>query len=35
LWTQMSFPTLTNDADVGKVPRTLLDHLADLLCYAA
>lgn len=35
LWTQMSFPMLANDADVGKVPRTLLDHLADLLCYAA
>ena len=35
LWTQMRFPTLANDADVGKVPRALLDHLTDLLCYAA
>lgn len=35
LWTQMRFPMLANDADSGKVQRTLLDHLANLLCYAA
>jgi hypothetical protein len=35
LWTQATFPTFPCDADVEKVPRALLDHLADLLCYAA
>lgn len=35
LWTQTTFPTSPGDTDVGKVPRALLDHLADLLCYAA
>jgi hypothetical protein len=35
LWTHMAFPTSPCDADVEKVPRTLLNHLADLLCYAA
>jgi hypothetical protein len=35
LWTQMSFPTLPGNAEVEKVPRALLDHLASLLCYAA
>jgi hypothetical protein len=35
LWTQATFPTFPCDADVKKVPRALLDHLADLLCYAA
>lgn len=35
LWTQMTFPTSHGDADVEKIPRALLDHLAELLCYAA
>jgi hypothetical protein len=30
-----TFPTSARDPDVQKVPRALLDHLADLLCYAA
>ena len=35
LWTQSTFPTSPRDRDVEKVPRALLTHLADLLCYAA
>jgi hypothetical protein len=35
LWTQTTFPPSCGDPDVEKVPRALLDHLADLLCYAA
>ena len=35
LWTQTTFPTSLGYSDVDKVPRTLLAHLADLLCYAA
>jgi hypothetical protein len=35
LWTQTTFPTSPFDADVEKVPRALLTHLAHLLCYAA
>jgi DDE superfamily endonuclease len=35
LWTQVTFPTSLWNADVEKVPRALLNHLADLLCYAA
>jgi hypothetical protein len=35
LWSHTTFPTSLYDADVEKVPRALLTHLADLLCYAA
>lgn len=35
LWARATFPTSPDEADVEKVPRALLDHLADLLCYAA
>jgi hypothetical protein len=35
LWTQTTFPTSPSNVDVEKVPRALLAHLADLLCYAA
>ena len=35
LWTQMTFPTSPCEANVEKVPRALLNHLAELLCYAA
>jgi hypothetical protein len=35
LWTQITFPTSPYQADGEKVPRALLNHLADLLCYAA
>jgi hypothetical protein len=35
LWTQSTFPTSSRDSDIEKVPRALLMHLADLLCYAA
>jgi phosphoglycerol transferase MdoB-like AlkP superfamily enzyme len=35
LWTQMRFPTLPYTADPAKVPQALLDHLTNLLCYAA
>ena len=34
LWTQTTFPTSLRNS-VEKVPRALLTHLADLLCYAA
>lgn len=34
-WAQMTFPTSSADADLVKVPRTLVDHLSELLCYAA
>jgi hypothetical protein len=35
LWTQTTFPTSPREPDIEKVPRALLTHLADLLCYAA
>ncbi len=35
LWTQATFPPSPCDAEIEKVPRALLDHLAGLLCYAA
>jgi hypothetical protein len=35
LWTQATFPPSPCDPNIEKVPRALLDHLADLLCYAA
>jgi hypothetical protein len=35
LWTQTTFPTSLFLPDVEKVPRTLLDHMSNLLCYAA
>jgi hypothetical protein len=35
LWIQSTFPTSLGNADIDKVPRALLTHLADLLCYAA
>jgi len=35
LWTQTTFPTSPGTGEVENVPRALLDHLADLLCYAA
>lgn len=35
LWTQTTFPTSLWNADTEKVPRALLTHLTDLLCYAA
>jgi hypothetical protein len=35
LWTQATFPTSSRQNDSEKVPRALLDHLAELLCYAA
>jgi hypothetical protein len=35
LWTQSTFPTSPGHSDIEKVPRALLTHLADLLCYAA
>jgi hypothetical protein len=35
LWMQTTFPTSLWNSDVEKVPRALLTHLADLLCYAA
>jgi hypothetical protein len=35
LWTQMTFPTSPREADVEQVPRALLEHLANLLCYVA
>jgi hypothetical protein len=35
LWARTTFPTSPADLDLVKVPRTVLDHLRDLLCYAA
>ena len=35
LWSHTTFPTSPADADLVKVPRVLVDHLCDLLCYAA
>lgn len=35
LWAQMTFPTSPSDAELVKVPRVLVEHLHDLLCYAA
>jgi hypothetical protein len=35
LWTQITFPTSPCTQDLVKVPRALIDHLTDLLCYAA
>jgi hypothetical protein len=35
LWTGTTFSISPCDAEVEKVPRALLDHLVDLLCYAA
>lgn len=35
LWTQTTFPTSLFLPDVENVPRTLLDHMSNLLCYAA
>jgi hypothetical protein len=35
LWTQTTFSTSPSSSDVEKVPRALLTHLANLLCYAA
>jgi hypothetical protein len=35
LWAALIFPTSPLTDDPGKIPGTLLDHLCDLLCYAA
>ncbi len=35
LWTEATFQTLPVESDLVNIPRTLLNHLADLLCYAA
>ncbi len=35
LWSHTTFPTSPTDADLVKVPAALVDHLRDLLCYAA
>jgi hypothetical protein len=35
LWTQMIYPTSRYAPDLVKVPRAVVDHLTDLLCYAA
>jgi hypothetical protein len=35
LWAQMPFGMSPPDGDVQKVPRALVDHLCELLCYAA
>jgi DDE superfamily endonuclease len=35
LWTHLRFPTSPGTVDPAKVPRALLEHLTDLLCYAA
>ena len=35
LWTGATFPTSLAESDLVNIPRTLIDHLADLLCYAA
>jgi DDE superfamily endonuclease len=34
-WTHLPFPTSPYTSDLIKVPRVLLEHLTDLLCYAA
>lgn len=35
LWAHTTFPTSPSDADLVKVPRALVEHLHDLLCFAA
>ncbi len=35
LWTHLAFPTLPYAPGLAKVSQALLDHLTDLLCYAA
>jgi len=35
LWQAMTFHTSPSDADVAKVPRTLLKRFTEALCYAA
>lgn len=35
LWTEATFHTLPTDSDLVNIPRALINHLADLLCYAA
>jgi hypothetical protein len=35
LWTHLRFPTSPYAPDLVKVPSALLEHLTDLLCYAA
>lgn len=35
LWTHITFPTSPCAPDLVKVPQALVDHLTDLLCYAA
>ena len=35
LWTRTTFRGLPHEADCVKMPRAFLDHLTDLLCYAA
>jgi len=35
LWTHSAFPTSPYTPGLVKVPQALLDHLTDLLCYAA
>jgi hypothetical protein len=35
LWTHLRFLTSPYATDPVKVPRALLEHLTDLLCYAA
>lgn len=35
LWAHMCFCMSPRDPDIPKVPRVLVDRLADLLCYAA
>lgn len=35
LWAQMTFATSPSATDMAKVPQAFVDHLCDLLCYAA
>jgi hypothetical protein len=35
LWTQTDFPLSSPETEAQKVPKALVNHLADLLCYAA
>ena len=35
LWTQATFPLSSNDPDLVKVPRTVVECLTETLCYAA